>query len=172
MKERYIRTFGNRYEVPSPRGSALMQILSDSCRKHGLDADACEHACGNRDGGAEAGHAFQETAEAPADEQDEHALVMAHGGQHFFDDVHALGMQGEIVGEDGCDDDQKNRPACQRDAFCDSHRRVDGRHVEVRDEHARKNGDRESDGAGFPGAHLEKAQCNYQPQDRRERNQK
>lgn len=36
MKERYIRTFGNAYEVQSPRNPELMEILSNTCKKHGI----------------------------------------------------------------------------------------------------------------------------------------
>lgn len=36
MKERYVRTFGNRYECSSPRNVALMQIFRDECRAHGV----------------------------------------------------------------------------------------------------------------------------------------
>ena len=34
MKERYIRTFAERYELASPREAALMRILEDGCRRH------------------------------------------------------------------------------------------------------------------------------------------
>lgn len=36
MKERYARTFGNRYECNSPRNNALMQIFHDECRARGV----------------------------------------------------------------------------------------------------------------------------------------
>lgn len=36
MKERYIRAYGNRYEVLSPNHSRLMKIFKDTCREHGI----------------------------------------------------------------------------------------------------------------------------------------
>ncbi len=36
MKARYIRTFGNAYEVPSPRHKELMKLFHSTCRKHGI----------------------------------------------------------------------------------------------------------------------------------------
>lgn len=36
MKERYIRTFGNRYECPSPNAPRLERILREECRKRGV----------------------------------------------------------------------------------------------------------------------------------------
>ena len=36
MKQRYIRTYGTAYELPSPRAGELMRILHDVCTEHGL----------------------------------------------------------------------------------------------------------------------------------------
>ncbi len=36
MKQRYIRTFGNAYEVPSPRNRELMQLFHSTCHKQGI----------------------------------------------------------------------------------------------------------------------------------------
>lgn len=36
MKERYIHTYGNDYELPSPRNRELMDLLRSTCRKHGI----------------------------------------------------------------------------------------------------------------------------------------
>lgn len=36
MKERYIRTFGNAYEVPSPRNARLTEIFREECVRHGI----------------------------------------------------------------------------------------------------------------------------------------
>ncbi len=36
MKERYIRTFGNAYEVPSPRSRELMQLFHSTCQGYGM----------------------------------------------------------------------------------------------------------------------------------------
>ena len=36
MKERYARTYGNAYEVPSPRSAELMRLFRDFCREHGM----------------------------------------------------------------------------------------------------------------------------------------
>ena len=34
LKERYIRTYGNAYEVPSPKSKQLMKLFEDFCREH------------------------------------------------------------------------------------------------------------------------------------------
>ena len=34
MKDRYVRTFGNRYECSSPRNDALMRVFRDECAAH------------------------------------------------------------------------------------------------------------------------------------------
>lgn len=34
LKERYIRTYGNAYEVPSPNRSELMNLFQSFCREH------------------------------------------------------------------------------------------------------------------------------------------
>ena len=36
MKERYIRTYGNAYEVPSPYSAELMTLFRSFCREHGI----------------------------------------------------------------------------------------------------------------------------------------
>ena len=36
MKERYIRTYGNAYEVPSPHSAELMTLFRSFCREHGI----------------------------------------------------------------------------------------------------------------------------------------
>lgn len=43
MKERYIRTFGNAYEVISPDNEKLMKLFTDTCREHGIlhTSDEC-----------------------------------------------------------------------------------------------------------------------------------
>lgn len=40
MKERYIRAYGSRYELASPRNAELMEIFRDRCRRGGI-------LCGN-----------------------------------------------------------------------------------------------------------------------------
>ena len=36
LKERYIRTYGNAYELPSPRSTELMNLFRSFCRDHGI----------------------------------------------------------------------------------------------------------------------------------------
>ena len=36
LKERYIRTYGNAYEVPSPNNGQLMNLFRSFCRDHGM----------------------------------------------------------------------------------------------------------------------------------------
>lgn len=36
MKEKYIRTYGNAYELPSPKTGLLMDIVRTECRKHNI----------------------------------------------------------------------------------------------------------------------------------------
>ena len=39
LKDRYIRTYGNAYEVPSPNAQKLTKILKDTCRSNGMLID-------------------------------------------------------------------------------------------------------------------------------------
>ena len=43
LKEQYIRTYGNAYELPSPRAKDLQKIFSSICRDNGImsDPDEC-----------------------------------------------------------------------------------------------------------------------------------
>ena len=43
LKERYAKTYGNAYEVPSPNSAALMRLFHDFCEAHGMmhNPDAC-----------------------------------------------------------------------------------------------------------------------------------
>ncbi len=36
MKEKYIRTFGNRYEIISPNNRKLMELFHKKCSEHGI----------------------------------------------------------------------------------------------------------------------------------------
>ena len=36
LKERYIRTYGNAYEIPSPDSGRLMELFRYFCRDHGI----------------------------------------------------------------------------------------------------------------------------------------
>jgi DNA repair photolyase len=36
LKEKYIRTYGNAYEIPSPDSGALMNLFRSFCREHGM----------------------------------------------------------------------------------------------------------------------------------------
>lgn len=42
MKDKYIKTYGNAYDVPSPHDHELMEIFKDTCQKHGIISDAGE----------------------------------------------------------------------------------------------------------------------------------
>jgi DNA repair photolyase len=39
LKDRYIKTYGDAYEVPSPNASKLWKILRDTCRANGMLID-------------------------------------------------------------------------------------------------------------------------------------
>ncbi|MBO4474863.1 MAG: radical SAM protein [Clostridiales bacterium] len=36
LKEKYIRTYGNSYELSSPRAAELMRIVTSTCKEHGI----------------------------------------------------------------------------------------------------------------------------------------
>ena len=36
LKQKYVQTYGLRYECPSPRQDALMKMFNDECEKHGV----------------------------------------------------------------------------------------------------------------------------------------
>jgi len=35
-RDRYLKTYGNAYEIPSPQADALYQELQDACTRYGL----------------------------------------------------------------------------------------------------------------------------------------
>ena len=72
----------------------------------GVEAQGNQHRRRDSDSRTEAGHAFHEGAETPADEQGQDAAVLADRRQHVLDDIHALGVQGQIIRKDSGDDDQ------------------------------------------------------------------
>ncbi|MDE6168816.1 MAG: radical SAM protein [Acetatifactor sp.] len=39
MKETYIHTFGNAYEIPSPNHAYLWRLIRETCRKAGMESD-------------------------------------------------------------------------------------------------------------------------------------
>ena len=43
LRERYVRAYGDAYEVPSPNSGPLMRLFRDTCQKHGMlcEPDAC-----------------------------------------------------------------------------------------------------------------------------------
>jgi len=43
LKEKYIRTYGTRYELPSPNSTELMQLFTKTCKENGIlyDPDDC-----------------------------------------------------------------------------------------------------------------------------------
>lgn len=72
----------------------------------GVETQGNQHRCRDSDSRTEAGHAFHESAEAPADEQSQDAAALADRRQHVLDDIHALSVQGQIIRKDSGDDDQ------------------------------------------------------------------
>ncbi|MBQ9838620.1 MAG: radical SAM protein [Oscillospiraceae bacterium] len=36
LKERYIRTYGNAYDIPSPKDKELLKLFHDTCEAHGI----------------------------------------------------------------------------------------------------------------------------------------
>lgn len=42
LKEKYIRTYGNAYEIPSPRAGDLGRVFEDKCRQYGIMSDPRE----------------------------------------------------------------------------------------------------------------------------------
>ncbi|MEG0900857.1 MAG: radical SAM protein, partial [Clostridia bacterium] len=39
MKEKYIQTYGNQYEINSPNSSALLKLFHQKCTQHGIIHD-------------------------------------------------------------------------------------------------------------------------------------
>ena len=42
LKDRYIKVYGNQYELPSPNTKSLMKIFTDTCKEHGIMYQANE----------------------------------------------------------------------------------------------------------------------------------
>ncbi len=45
LKDRYIKTYGNVYQLASPNNDKLMQIFYDRCKRHGIMTDAGQIFC-------------------------------------------------------------------------------------------------------------------------------
>ena len=39
MKDKYIRTFGNAYEIPSPNHAYLWKLIRETCRRTGMESN-------------------------------------------------------------------------------------------------------------------------------------
>lgn len=39
LKERYMKTYGNAYQIPSPHRAGLMQLFREKCRAYGIETD-------------------------------------------------------------------------------------------------------------------------------------
>lgn len=39
LKEQYIKSFGEHYEIPSPNGAALWKLFTEQCDRHGIEHD-------------------------------------------------------------------------------------------------------------------------------------
>ncbi|OYP02301.1 radical SAM protein, partial [Lachnotalea glycerini] len=39
LKERYIKTYGNSYEINSPNNKELMELFHQTCKKHQIVSD-------------------------------------------------------------------------------------------------------------------------------------
>ena len=135
-----------------------------------MDAHSCQHAGGDGDGGAESRHALQKAAEAETDEQDEHAGIHADGFQHFLDGIDALGMDRQMVGVDGGNNDEQNRPAGKSAPFQRRRGRVAPRHAE--DFRACHQGQQQRNRAGLPCGHPENAQRDNEPENRQQCHEK
>lgn len=42
MKQKYIQTYGNAYEVPSPSQASLMRLVRKTCAQHGIESNTNE----------------------------------------------------------------------------------------------------------------------------------
>ena len=136
-------------------------------RGHRGDAEGHEHARWDGDGGAKARHALEEAAEAPADEQRQDAAVGGDGAEHALDRLHGAGVDREVVGEHGGDDDDHDGPDRHGKALEGGGRHVDGGHPPA--ERRADRGDDEGAEAGEIGLHVQAAQGDDQPDDRRKR---
>ena len=91
------------------RGHAVGQ-QADEHGRHGLKAQAREHAGGNGNSGTKAGHALHKTAEAPGHEQRQQTTIAADGGNHAADHVHGARAHAQVIRKDGGDNHQHDGP--------------------------------------------------------------
>ena len=131
----------------------------------GREAQRHKHRRRDGDGGAEAGHALEEAAEAPADEQRQDAPVGRDAAQHALDRVHRAGVDRQVVGEDGRDDHDDDGPDRHGKALERRGGDVDRRHVPA--EKCRADRDHERAQAGLVGLHVQATQGDDQPEDGR-----
>ena len=71
----------------------------------GFEAEADHESASDGDGRAETGAAFDECAEAEGDEEELQAAVGSDGGDGLLHDFKLAGVDGDVVEEDGGDDD-------------------------------------------------------------------
>ena len=129
-----------------------------------MDTHSGEHAGRNGNCCPESCHAFQETAESETDEQDEDPGIRTDGGEHRLDDIHALGVDGQMIGVNRGSDDEQDGPEGEGGSFeCCCEGVFPGHAEELR---ACKKGYGKCDRAGLPGGHFQSAQGNDEPENR------
>jgi hypothetical protein len=93
---------GNADGAPGDWGGVGDEVESGGVK--GLEAEADHESAGDGDGSAESGAAFNERAEAESDEKELEAAVGSDGGDGLLHDFELAGLDGDVVEEDGGDD--------------------------------------------------------------------
>jgi len=96
------RVHGDADSTPGDWGSVGDEVESGGVK--GLEAEADHESAGDGDGGAESGAAFDERAEAEGHEKELKAAVGRDGGDGLLHDFELAGLDGDVVEEDGGDD--------------------------------------------------------------------
>ena len=97
---------------PKATGAVLATSASTAADDR-LEAEAGEHGGADRDGGAEAGDALDERPEAEGDEERLDAPVVGEAGERAPDHVEVAAGDGQVVEEDGVQDDPADRPQAE-----------------------------------------------------------
>ena len=99
----------------------------------GFEAEADHEGAGDGHGSTEAGRTFDECAEAKSDEEKLQAAVGSDGGDGLLHDFELAGFDGDVVEEDGGDDDPDNFHEAERGAVEEAGDGEFGGHAEDED---------------------------------------
>ena len=155
------RNRGNSYRTESRRRGVGHQ--ADTGCKNRIHAQTNQHACGNGDCRSESGHSFHKSAKAPGNDQHQHPFITGNRCQHFFNHIHSLCFQRQVIRKYSRNDNQADGPEGHEEALQAGGGRIQRIHLpEGQSQNHRQH---QSNAACFIAGHFQTAQSNHQPDD-------